>query len=280
MNKKINRICCGLLIAFSGILCSCDDSSKTIVVAASDLPHSAVLTDVIKPLVAAKGYDLEVKTVYDYVTPNTFVEDGSAFANYFQVVAYLNYYDEYENGDQTALCGVHYEPLGIYGGKKTELNEDTLKDAVVGIPNDVLNEPRALLLMQSLGYITLKDYDVNNVMGITVAQNLDQNPLNIDFEEFDASAVPDHLDSLDFGIVNGNYALQHSLGTALGYEQAQDVIDQYDNVVSVKTENYDDPRSQILIDAFRDPSVATYFEDNFAGVAIYNYLSHDDIYGD
>ena len=52
--------------------------------------------------------------------------------------------------------GIHYEPFGIYPGKKETL--DDLEDGdTIAVPNDTTNEARALLLLQDNGVITLKD---------------------------------------------------------------------------------------------------------------------------
>ena len=48
------------------------------------------------------------------------------------------------------------EPMGIYAGKTTSL-EEIPDGAVIAVPNDATNEGRALLLLQDLGLIELKE---------------------------------------------------------------------------------------------------------------------------
>lgn len=72
---------------------------------------------------AAEGWDLEIVEFTDYVQPNEVVESGDVDANYFQHVNYLNSYNE-EKGTHLAIAGkIHYEPLGLYPGKRATLTQ-------------------------------------------------------------------------------------------------------------------------------------------------------------
>ena len=57
----------------------------------------------------------------DYVTPNTMVDAGDVFANFF---AHLPYQDDFnaQNGTNiVSIAGVHVEPMGLYAGKQADL---------------------------------------------------------------------------------------------------------------------------------------------------------------
>ena len=130
----------------------------------------------------------------------------------------------------------------------------------IAIPNDATNEGRALLLLQANGVITL-----NPEAGITatVADIVD-NPLGITFQEVEAAMVPNVLADVDFGIINGNYALAAELDKALLYEGA---ASPYVNVVSVKGGNEETPEAKALAAAVLSQQVADYFA-NYDGTAI------------
>ena len=75
------------------------------------------------PILAEQGIDLEIHVYGDYVVPNTAVEEGAEDANYFQHVPYLDNFNA-ENGTHlVSVAGVHIEPMGIYAGKTTSLDE-------------------------------------------------------------------------------------------------------------------------------------------------------------
>ena len=92
---------------------------ETIKVVCTLDPHSFVL-EKAKEILAAKEITLEITIVDDYVTPNTAVNDGDAFANFF---AHQPYQDDFnaENGTHlVTVIGIHVEPMALYGGKQTD----------------------------------------------------------------------------------------------------------------------------------------------------------------
>ena len=93
---------------------------ETIKVVATLDPHSYVL-DIVKNILAEKEITVDVTVVDDYVTPNTAVNDGDAFANFF---AHQPYQDEFNASNGTnlvSIAGVHVEPMGLYAGKQADL---------------------------------------------------------------------------------------------------------------------------------------------------------------
>ncbi len=97
---------------------------EKITVAASPTPHAEIL-GVVKDILAKKDITLEIKEYTDYVQPNNVVDSGELDANYFQHLPYLEDFNK-ENGTKIAsIATIHVEPLGLYGGKQTNL--DALK---------------------------------------------------------------------------------------------------------------------------------------------------------
>ena len=123
----------------------------------------------------------------------------------------------------------------------------------IALPNDATNEGRALLLLQANGVITL-----NEEAGITATKaDIIENPLGIEFQEVEAAMVPNVLLDVDFGIINGNYALAAGiLDKALLFENSESP---YVNVVSVKAENADTPEAKALAAAVLSQQVVDFF---------------------
>ena len=93
---------------------------QTIKIACTLDPHSFVL-EKAKAILAEKEITLEIVVVDDYVTPNTMVDAGDVFANYF---AHQPYQDDFnaQNGTKlVTIAGVHVEPMGLYAGKQADL---------------------------------------------------------------------------------------------------------------------------------------------------------------
>ncbi|MBQ1413136.1 MAG: hypothetical protein IIY93_08105, partial [Clostridia bacterium] len=80
----------------------------------------------------------------------------------------------------------------------------------IAIPNDATNGGRALLLLESLGYIQVKDS-----AGITATVlDIEDNPKNIEFKEVEAAQIPNVLPDVDYAVINTNYALEAKLSPA------------------------------------------------------------------
>ena len=99
-------------------------AGTTITVAASPTPHAEILA-VAKDILAAKDITLDIKEFTDYVQPNSVVESGEIFANYFQHVPYLDDFNAQNGTHIVSVAGIHVEPLGLYGGKQTSLDAIT-----------------------------------------------------------------------------------------------------------------------------------------------------------
>ncbi len=243
------------------------DTSAPLIVAASPVPHAEILTYVKDNLAKDAGLDLEVKEFTDYVTPNTATEDGSVGANYFQNQPYLDDFNK-KNGTHIApVVTVHLEPLGLYSNK-VKSADDLKSGATVAVPNDTVNEARALKLLADNGIITLKD----GVGNEATPSDIVKNPKNLKFKELEAAQTPRSLDDVDAAVINGNYAIEADFkpaDDALVLESATD--NPYGNFLAVKEGNEDDPRVKKLAKLLTSPEVKKFIEDKYAGSVIASF---------
>ena len=192
---------------------------EKMVVGASPAPHAEIL-EAAKPLMAEKGYDLQVMIYSDYVQPNNALDAGDLDANYFQHLPYLESFNEQHGTKLVSAAAIHYEPFGIYAGKTASL-EEVADGAVVAVPNDVTNEARALLLLEAQGLITLKEG-----AGLEATKNdIAENPKNLEIMEVEAAQIPRVLPDVDLAVINGNYAIEAGLkvSDALAIEDAESI---------------------------------------------------------
>lgn len=95
-----------------------------ITVAASPTPHADILK-VAQTILAKKDITLEIKEFTDYVQPNNVVDSGEVDANYFQHKPYLDDFNKQNKTNVVSVASIHVEPMGLYGGKQSNL--DALK---------------------------------------------------------------------------------------------------------------------------------------------------------
>lgn len=241
-------------------------AGTTLKVAASPTPHAEIL-NAAKDILAEQGIDLEVIEFTEYVQPNLVTESGEVDANYFQHKPYLDGFNV-EHGTHLVSVGpVHYEPLGIYPGKSSDL-ENIADGATIAIPSDTTNEARALQLLATQGLITVRDD-----AGLTATINdITENPHNIKFEEIEAAQLPRTVQDVDFAVINGNYALAAGFSVnndALATEDASSEATQtYANILAVKEGRENDPAIQALYAALTSDKIKDYINSTYDGAVV------------
>lgn len=235
----------------------------TLKVGASPTPHGEILT-AAKEALAAEGIDLEVVEFTDYVQPNLALEEGQLDANYFQHEPYLVDFNE-NNGTKLVPIGyIHYEPMGIYPGKTTDLA--SLADgAKVAVPNDPTNEARALLLLESNGLIK-----INADAGLAATKlDIIENPKNLDIVEIEAAQLARSINDVDISVINGNYAIQAGLNAgsdALAKEEKDSLAaETYANIVVAREGDEQRPELVKLVEALRSAEIKAYITDTYQG---------------
>ena len=268
MKKLLAVVLTGAFVvsALAGCGKSTSADDKVIKVAASATPHAEILEQA-KPLLEAKGYDLQVTVFDDYVQPNEVVESGDFDANYFQHIPYLESFNEEKGTHLVNAGGIHYEPFGIYPGTKASLDELADGDSIA-VPNDTTNEARALLLLQDNGIITLKED-----AGLTATKNdIVENPYNVDIVELEAAQVPRVKDEVAFMVLNGNYALEAGFSVAkdsIAYEKADsEAAKTYVNVIAVKEGNENRDKIKALVEVLTSQEIKDYINNTYDGAVI------------
>lgn len=242
------------------------DELQVITVAATAVPHAEIL-EAAKPLLAAKGYDLQVTVFDDYVQPNNVVESGEIDANYFQHIPYLESFNEEQGTHLVNAGGIHYEPFGIYAGTESDL-ANVPDGATIAIPNDTTNEARALLLLQDNGLLTLSaDAGINATI-----LDIEENPYNIEFVELEAAQVSKVLSEVSFAVINGNYALDAGLNAqtdALATETSDSLAAQtYVNVIAVKEGNENNDAIKALVEVLKSDDIKKFIEEEYEGAVV------------
>lgn len=263
--KKFIAIILALTLTLALAACGNSANDKTIKVGATPAPHAEIL-EVVKDILAEDGWTLEIVEFNDYIIPNTSLEDGQLDANYFQHITYMNNFNV-ENGTHlVSAAGIHYEPFGLYAGKCDSL-ENLADGARIAVPNDATNEARALLLLEQVGLITLKEG-----VGIDATKSdIVENPKNLELYEIQAELVPTTLEDVDLAVINGNYAIDAGLkiADALATEAADGTAAQaYINVLAVKEGNENSEKIQALVKALMSQKVKDFIDEKYDGAVV------------
>ena len=232
---------------------------KDIVIGTTVGDFGDMVKDQIQPAMAKKGYNVKLVEFTDYVRPNLALAEGELDINVFQHKPYLDDFKKEHKLDITEAFQVPTAPLGLYPGKLKSLDE--VKDgSSVSAPNDPSNFARALVMLNELGWVKLKD----GVNPLTASKaDIAENPKNIKIIELEAAQLPRSRADVDFAIVNGNYAM--SSGMKLTEALFQEPSFAYVNWAAVKTADKDSQWLKDVTEAYNSDEFKAYARQRFAG---------------
>ncbi|GAA4494733.1 MetQ/NlpA family ABC transporter substrate-binding protein [Pseudaeromonas paramecii] len=247
------------LFAASLPLQAADPAKATIVIGTTVGDFGNMVTDSIKPQLEAQGYQVKLVEFTDYITPNIALADGSLDVNCFQHKPYLDSFAASRGLDLTPVTQVPTGPMGLYAGKKSRLDQVADGDSV-SLPNDPTNQARALLMLQELGWLKLKDgIDPLKASEFDVVEN----PHQLKLVLLEAAQLPRSREDVDFAVVNGNYAASSGIPFTSGLflEKGYDFI----NWVVVRSQDKDKPFVKDLVAAYNSPAFRDYAKGRYLG---------------
>jgi len=221
---------------------------KELIIGTSAGPYADQVKLGIKPLLEKKGYKVRVVEFNDYIQPNFALAEGSLDANVFQHIVYLTRFAAQHKLALSELVKIPTAPIAIYSRKHRSL-DTVAKGSTVALPNDPTNQARALVMLDQLGWITLRpNVDPVRASEKDIAANL----RGIKLLPLEAAQLPRALQDADYAFVNGNYALASGLKLkdALRTEK---ISPNYANLVAVRTADKDKPFARDIAAAFRSP---------------------------
>lgn len=217
----------------------------------------------ILPILEGKGYTVDIKTFSQNMQVNPAMKEGSIDASIFQSTAYMDAINKEISADMVGIAYVPGAPQGLYSVNHTSL--DDVKDGTtVAIPNDPVNQERALRILEELGWVKIKegagvaDFNVNSV---------EPDKFKIDLKVLDPAQILVSLQDVDYGVVNGNYianAPDRKITDALKIENTPM---QHRIIVSVNKKDQDAQWAKDLKAAYESKEFEAYIlgQEKYAG---------------
>jgi D-methionine transport system substrate-binding protein len=218
------------------------------------------MLELIAPELAAQGIDLEIVVTDDYQLGNRALADGQVDANFFQHTPFLEAQIKQFNYPIESLVAVHIEPMALYS-KKVKALFDLPERSTIAIPNDPTNEARALMLLQGLGLVQLKE---GRGLNATV-WDVRSNPLRLELIEIDPAMLPRTLDDVTAAVINANYALSAGLSPQNDSLAIEDSSSPYANIVAIRTGEASRPELQALRAALQSATMKQYILEKYKG---------------
>ncbi len=260
-----------LLAAIAAFSLACSSSAsakdpKELVIGTSAGPYADQIKLGIKPILEKQGYKIKLVEFNDYIQPNFALAEGSLDANVFQHIVYLTKFAAEHKLALTDLVTVPTAPIAIYSKRHKSLAA-VKEGSTVALPNDPTNQARALVLLDQLGWIKLRDkIDPVRASEKDIAANLKK----IKIIPLEAAQLPRSLQDTDFSFVNGNFALASGLKLteALITEK---ISSNYVNLVAVRAADKNKQFAKDLAAAYRSREFLDVTNKHFAGYAKTDY---------
>lgn len=269
--KKIKKSFLGLTLALGLLVTTAcgTDASKTEETAPIKIGVVGEVNEVwdfVKEKLAADGIEIELIKFSDFATPNVAIAEGELDLNSFQTKFFMDFFNEDHGENLVAIAGTVIAPLGIYSSSIQEVSEIKGND-VIAIPNDVSNEGRALLLLQTAGLI-----EVDPSKGqIPVVEDITSNPLNLSFEPLDSSQTARALEDVTASVINSGMAV------GAGFIPTEDAVflkpvtessDPYYNAIVSREEDKDNEVFKKIIAAYQAEDTKEVIEETSKGSSI------------
>lgn len=256
------KIASVLAVSAVTLLAGTAAQAEKLSIAATPVPHAELL-EMVKPVLAKEGVELDIKVFTDYVQPNQQVADGHIDVNFFQHKPYLDSFNKEHKTNLVSVGLVHVEPFGAYSQKIKSVKE--LKDgALIALPNDPSNGARALLLLQKEGLIKLKD--PSNILA--TSRDIAENPKHLKFRELEAATLPRILPDVDLALINTNYALEAGLNPIKDALFIEGADSPYANLLATTEAKKDSPAIKKLVKALQSPETKRFIQEKYKGAIV------------
>lgn len=259
--KKVIGSIVGLLSTTLLVATGCSRGSESIEdtneihVGTSPGPYSELFTEGIAPILEEEGYSITETEFDELLQADIALNQGDIDVNVDQHEAYLEDFNKNNDANLTGLISIPTVPTGIYGGRKDSLDEIKENDTVA-IPDDASNTARALLVLEDADWITLEE-GVDPI--VATSSNIAENPYDLDIVEMDSNQIPRSLEDIDYGVIPGSIVYNADIDASLSLLN-EDILDEYELVVTVDEQNADSEWAQAIVDAYQSDEFADYLE--------------------
>jgi D-methionine transport system substrate-binding protein len=218
-------------------------------------------------LAADEGIEVKLVNFTDYTQPNPILSQGDLDLNQFQHLLYLANYNVASDDDLVPIGSTALYQLGLYTKKDYATPDDIPEGAQVAIPNDVVNQARALLVLQSAGLIEL----TGGGNAFSTPAEIDKAASRVEVVPVDANQTAVQVNTLDAAVINNNFATDAGIDpTTAIYSDLEDTTSArpYLNIWVARAEDADNPTYKKLVEIYQSPEVLDELEKENGGTAV------------
>ena len=251
---------------------SATDSKKVTIGVVGSEKFNKALKDEAKK----QGIDIEFKEFSAYTEPNPALDAGDIDMNRFQRIAYLSNYNVSADKDLQIVGPTVIYPVPLFSKKHSTL-ADIPQGAEIVIPNDTVNEARALKLLKTNGLITFKNADVD----APTIDDVDTSASKVKVTPVDATQTVVGMESADGAVVNNDFLKDAGLKPTDALAQDDPKTDpsaiKYVNLFVAQKDKADDETYKKIVEIFHTKPVMDVVMEETRDTAVEVNVTTDDL---
>ncbi|MBZ9934537.1 hypothetical protein LB570_31210, partial [Mesorhizobium sp. BR1-1-5] len=153
------------------------------------------------------GIDVEIRNFTEYTQPNPALDNGDIDMNWFQHIAYLADYNQASGKDLTLIGTTEIIPLPLYSKKYKDVSEFKKGDTVA-IPNDTVNQARAINVLVAAGLLKLSNETIR-----PEPKDIDEAASTVKVQTVAAQQTVNALESVQGAVINNTFSADAGIDT-------------------------------------------------------------------
>ena len=229
---------------------------------------------VLKDEAAKQGITIEYSEFTDYAQPNPAVDAGDNDMNRFQHIAYLANYNVSSGKDLQIVGSTNIYPMAIFSKKHKKVDEIP-QGGTIAIPNDSVNEARALLLLKAQNLVTFK-----SEVHTPTHNDIDTGKSKVKVTPVDAAQTVVSLDSVDAAVINNTFLADAGLNPsdALAQDDPNNPdARRYVNPFVAQKDKVNDETYKKVVEIFHSKTVQDAVKEDSKNTAVEVNLSQDEL---
>lgn len=198
------------------------------------------------------GIDVEIRNFTEYTQPNPALDNGDIQMNWFQHIAYLADYNEAAGKDLVMIGTTEIIPLPLYSKKYKDLKEFQKGDTVA-VPNDTVNQARAIGVLVAAGLLKLNKETIR-----PEPQDIDEAASTVKIQPVAAQQTVNALESVEGSIINNDFSADAGIDTNSALYQddpKQEAAQPFANGFVVRSEDKDNETYKKIAELYHDERV-------------------------
>lgn len=247
------------------------DSQKVIVGVVSENETHRALAKLAKE---KHGIDVEIRNFTEYTQPNPALDNGDIDMNWFQHIAYLADYNQSAGKDLTLIGTTEIIPLPLYSKVYDDVS-DFQKGDTVAIPNDTVNQARAINVLVEAGLLTLNKETIR-----PEPRDIDEAASTVKVQPVAAQQTVNALESVQGAVINNTFSADAGIDTNTALykdDPSADSAKPFVNGFAVRREDLENETYKKIADLYHEQAVLDESAKLSSGTSVPVQLESEEI---